>query len=86
MKKNRFTERQIIGVLRGQEAGAATAEVCRRHGITEQTFYRWKAKSGEAVSANAKFHPASMVCPSRSDRFRAATSAQSRNSSSFACE
>ena len=44
MKKSRFSEAQIIGVLREQEAGRPTAEVCRRHGISEQTFYRWKAK------------------------------------------
>ena len=51
MKKRRFNEAQIIGVLREQEAGSPTAEICRRHGISEQTFYRWKAKySGMSVS------------------------------------
>ena len=44
MRKSRFSEEQIIGVLHEQESGATTAEVCRRHGISEQTFYRWKAK------------------------------------------
>jgi putative transposase len=46
VKKSRFTEAQIIAVLREHEAGSPTAEVCRRHGISEQTFYRWKAKYG----------------------------------------
>ena len=55
MKKSRFNEAQIIGVLREQEAGSPTAEVCRRHGISEQTFYRWKAKySGMTVSDATK--------------------------------
>jgi putative transposase len=46
MKGRRFTEEQIIGVLKESEAGAATKELCRRHGISEQSFYRWKAKYG----------------------------------------
>ena len=46
MKRRRFTEEQIIGVLREQEAGARTEEVCRRHGISSATFYKWKAKYG----------------------------------------
>ncbi|MBB4064400.1 putative transposase [Gellertiella hungarica] len=46
MKKQRFTEEQIIGVLREQEVGAKTADLCRKHGISEATFYNWKAKYG----------------------------------------
>ena len=46
MKKRRFTEAQTIGVLGEQEARATTKEVCRRHGINQQTFHRWKAKYG----------------------------------------
>ena len=46
MKRSRFTEGQIIGILREQDAGETTAEVCRRHGISEATFYAWKAKYG----------------------------------------
>ena len=46
MKRSRFAEEQIIAILREQEAGAPTAEVCRRHGISSATFYKWKAKYG----------------------------------------
>ena len=51
MKSKRFTEEQIIGVLKEAEAGAKTKELCRKHGISEATFYNWKAKyAGMTVS------------------------------------
>jgi putative transposase len=46
MKQSRFKEAQIIAILREQEAGVKTAEVCRKHGISSATFYQWKAKYG----------------------------------------
>jgi putative transposase len=46
MRRSRFKEEQIIAILREQESGVATAEVCRKHGISSATFFKWKAKFG----------------------------------------
>ena len=54
MKRSKFTEEQVIAILREQEAGAKTAEVCRRHGISSATFYAWKAKYGGMEVSDAK--------------------------------
>ena len=54
MRKSRFTEAQIIGVLHEHEAGAKITELCRRHGITETTFHRWKRKYGGLQLSEAK--------------------------------
>lgn len=52
--KKRFSEEQIIRVLKEQEAGGQTAEVCRRHGISPATFYKWKAKYGGMEVSEAR--------------------------------
>jgi putative transposase len=54
MKRSRFSEEQIIGILKEQEAGAKTAEVCRKHGISDATFYKWKAKYGGMEVSEAR--------------------------------
>lgn len=54
MERSKFTEEQVIAILREQEAGAKTAEVCRRHGISSATFYAWKSKYGGMQVSDAK--------------------------------
>jgi putative transposase len=54
MKRTRFSEEQIIGVLKEAEAGAKTAELARRHGVSEATIYNWKAKYGGLEVSEAK--------------------------------
>lgn len=54
MRRSRFSDKQIIGILKEQEAGSATADVCRRHGISGATFYKWKAKFGGLEVTEAK--------------------------------
>ena len=54
MKRSKFSEEQIIGILREQEVGSPTADVCRRHGISSATFYAWKAKFGGMEVSEAK--------------------------------
>lgn len=54
MKRSRFTEEQIIGILREQEAGAPTADVCRKHGVSSATFYKWKSKFGGLEVSDAR--------------------------------
>ena len=54
MKRKRFTDEQIIGILNEQELGAKTADLCRKHGISDATFYKWKSKYGGMEVAEAK--------------------------------
>ena len=54
MRRSRYTEEQIVGILKEHEAVLGTEELCRRHGISQQTFYRWKAKYGGLEAGDAQ--------------------------------
>ena len=54
MKNSRFTETQIVTILKQQEAGRATKELCREHGISEATFYNWKSRYGGKEASDVK--------------------------------
>ena len=54
MKRSRFSEEQIIGILREHQAGAKIVDLCRQHGISDATFYKWKAKYGGMEVSDAK--------------------------------
>ena len=54
MRRNRFSERQMIGIIKEHEAGAKVADLCRRHGISSPTLYNWKAKYGGLEVSEAK--------------------------------
>jgi len=54
MKRSRFKEEQIIAILREQETGSPTADVCRKHGVSSATFYKWKAKFGGLEVSDAR--------------------------------
>ena len=54
MRKSRFSEEQIIGILKEHQAGLAVAEICRRNGISDATFYTWRSKYGGLEVSEAK--------------------------------
>ena len=54
MKRSRFSEEQIIGILKEHQAGLGTKELCRKHGISDATFYKWRSKYGGMEVSDAK--------------------------------
>ena len=70
MKKSRFTEEQIIAIPHEQEAGVATAEVCRKHAVSSATFYTWKAKFGGLDGRAPPEGAGRRECPAKADAGR----------------
>ena len=54
MKRSRFSEEQIIGVLKEHQAGLGAKELCRKHGVSDATFYKWRSKYGGMEVSDAK--------------------------------
>jgi putative transposase len=54
MKRSRFSEEQIIGILKEHQAGARAADLCRKHGVSDATFYKWRSKYGGMEVSDAK--------------------------------
>ena len=54
MKRSRFTEQEIIGILRAHQAGAKAVDLCRKHGVSDATFYKWRSKYGGMDVSDAK--------------------------------
>ena len=63
MKRSRFSEEQIIAILKEQESGIATADVCRKHGISSATFYKYKSKYGGLEVSDARRVPRQRLWP-----------------------
>ena len=54
MKRSRFSEEQVIGILKEHQAGVSAADLCRKHGISDATFYKWRSKYGGMEVSDAK--------------------------------
>lgn len=54
MKRSRFTEEQIIGILKEHQAGLRAADLCRKHGVSDATFYKWRSKYGGMEASEAR--------------------------------